>query len=71
MENLSHALYLVFAMLAFVIAFSVALVLVNQLNSTTETIVYKLDGSYYDSFSLGKMIEDTEDIIKKVFQLKY
>ena len=61
MENLSHALYLVFAMLAFVIAFSVALVLVNQLNSTTETIVYKLDGSYYDSFSLGKMIEDTED----------
>ena len=61
MENLSHALYLAFAMLGFVLAFSVALALVNQLNSTTETIVYSLDGSYYDSFSLGELIENNED----------
>ena len=61
MENLTHALYLAFAMLGFVVTFSVALVLVNQLNSTTETIVYGLDGSYYDSFSLGSLIEDNEE----------
>ena len=61
MENLTHALYMAAAMLAFVIAFSAALILVNQLNSTTQTVVYNLDGSYYDSFSLGKIIENNED----------
>ena len=61
MENLSHALYLAAAMLAFVVAFTAALILVNKLNSTASEIVYSLDGSYYDSFSLRSLIEDNED----------
>ena len=61
MENLTHALYMAFAMAAFVIAFSVSLYLVNKLNTTTKSLVYNLDGSYYDSFSLGQLIEDNEE----------
>ena len=61
MENLTHALYIAFAMVAFVIAFSVSLYLINKLNSTSETVVFNLDGSYYDSFSLGEIIENNEE----------
>lgn len=61
MENLTHAMYLAFAMLGFVVAFTVSLLLINQLNATTETIVFKLNGSYFDSFSLNSLIEDNED----------
>ena len=61
MENLTHALYMAFAMMAFVLAFSVSLYLVNKLNSTTETIVYGLNGAYYDSFSLGELINENEE----------
>ncbi|MBR1539612.1 MAG: hypothetical protein IJ629_00225 [Clostridia bacterium] len=61
MENLTHAIYMAFAMLAFVIAFSTSLYLVNKLNTTAKTLVYSIDGSYYDSLSLNQMIEDNED----------
>ena len=60
MENLSHAIYMAFAMLAFVVAFSVSLLLLSKLNSATNTIIYNLDGSYFDSFSLGKLLQDNE-----------
>ena len=61
MENLSHALYMAAAMFAFVLAFSVALVLVNKLDAAAETITYKLDGSYYDSFSLERILGNNND----------
>ncbi len=62
MENLTHALYMAFAMIVFVVAFSVALYLVSQVNSTAKTIVYNLDTSYYDSFELRDVIgEDNEE----------
>ena len=62
MENLSHAIYMAFAMITFVIAFSVSLYLINKLNITTKTVVYNLGDSYYDSFELGKIISnDNED----------
>ena len=61
MENIIHALYMVFAMLSFVIAFSVSLLLVSKLNFAAKTIVYNLNGSYFDSFSLGELISDNED----------
>ena len=61
MENLTHALYMAFAMATFIIAFSVSLYLVNKLNTTTKSIVYNLDGSYYDSFELSRIIEDNNE----------
>lgn len=61
MENLSKALYLAFAMMVFVIAFSVSLFLVNKLNSTAKSIVYRLGYAYYDSLSLDSLIENNED----------
>lgn len=61
MENLSKALYLAFAMIIFVIAFSVSLFLVDKLNTTAKSIVYRLDYAYYDSLSLDKLIENNED----------
>ena len=61
MENLTHALYMAFAMAVFVIAFSLSLYLVNKLNATAKDIVYSIEGSYYDSLSLDKMIETNED----------
>ena len=62
MENLTHALYMAFAILTFVVASSVSLYLVNKLNITSKAVVYSLDGSYYDSFELGKIIgNDNEE----------
>lgn len=61
MENLTHAIYMAFAFLMFVIAFSVALFLVNGLNTTANTLVYTLDGDYYDSFALGEIIENNNE----------
>lgn len=61
MENLTHALYMAVAMMVFVIAFSVALYFVNKLNTTTTAIAYNLNDSYYDSYSLAKIIENNED----------
>ena len=61
MENLTHALFMAFAMMTFVIAFSVSLYLINQLNTTTETVISHLDGSFYDSLSLTEMVENNEE----------
>jgi len=61
MENLTHALYMAFAMAVFVIAFSLSLYLVNKLNATAKDIVYSIEGSYYDSLSLNNLIEKNED----------
>ena len=63
MENLSHALYMAAAMLAFVVAFTAALILVNKLNAVAGAVVYNLDGPYYDSFSLQHLIEDNEEVV--------
>lgn len=60
MENLTHALYMAFAALVFVIAFSVSLYLVGKLNTTSKEITYSLSGEYYDSLSFGNIISDNE-----------
>ena len=61
MENLTHALYMAFSMMVFVIAFSLSLFLVNKLNTTAKTLVYSIEASYYDSLSLNEMIEKNEE----------
>ena len=61
MENLTHALYMAFAAMTFVIAFSVSLYLVNKLNTTAKDVVYAVNGEYYDSFALGDIISDNEE----------
>lgn len=61
MENLTHALYMAFSMIVFVIAFSLSLYLINKLNTTAKTLVYSVEASYYDSLSLNEMIENNED----------
>ena len=50
MENLTHAIYMAFAGLVLILAFSVSMYLVNKLNSTAKTVVNKLDDtSYYET----------------------
>ena len=61
MENLAHALYMALAMFVFVIAFSYSLFLVNKVNYTSKTIISGIEGQYYDSLALGKVIENNED----------
>lgn len=61
MENISHALYLAFAMLAFVFAFSVSLILVRQLNSTSKQIIGRVNYSYYDSLELTDIVKNNND----------
>ena len=57
MENLTHAIYMAFAGLVLILAFSVSMYLVNKLNSTAKTVVNKLDDtSYYDTLSLTDWI---------------
>ncbi|MBR2289635.1 MAG: hypothetical protein IJ867_03275 [Clostridia bacterium] len=60
MENLTKALYMAAAMMAFVLAFSVSLMLVGQLNSAAKEIVYHIEDSYFDSLSLNELIKDNE-----------
>lgn len=60
-ENLSHALYLVLAMFAFVLAFTYSLYMVNKLNSTAKVLVYRLDETnYYDSISLNEFVDERD-----------
>ena len=61
MENLAHALYMALAMLTFIIAFSYSLFLINKVNYTSSTIISGIEGQYYDSLALGKVIENNED----------
>ena len=58
MENITHALYIAFAMLAFVLAFSVSINMIVKLNTTTDSVVYSLNRSYYDSLELESVIND-------------
>jgi len=62
MENLTHALYLAFAMMAFIIALSVSIFMVNRLNSTSKEIIAHTDTRYYDSLDLTDIVtgNDTE-----------
>ena len=67
MENLTHALYMAFAMLVFVMAFTYALYMVNNLNETTETLVYRLDETnYYDSLDLTEWLSSGDSDTYKV-----
>ena len=62
MENLSKALYIAFAMLVFVVAFSVTMFMVNKLNYTSQEIVFRLDKTnYYDSLELSDVISTNND----------
>lgn len=62
MENVTKALYIAFAMLVFVIAFSVTMYMVNKLNYTSKEIVFRLDRkNYYDSLELSDVISTNND----------
>jgi len=62
MENLTHALYMAFAVFVFIIAFTLTLYMVNKLNSTAKTLVYRLDKTnYYDSLVLNEIIKSNDD----------
>lgn len=62
-ENLSHALYMAFAVFALVAAFTYALYMVNMLNSTAKVLVYRLDETnYYDSISLDDFVRDHDGV---------
>ena len=62
MENLTHALYMAFAVMTFVIAFSVSLYLVNKMDTTAKSLVYTLDESnYYDTYSLKDIIKENDE----------
>lgn len=61
MENLTHALYMAFAVLVFIIAFTYSLAMVNSLNNTTETLVYELDKTnFYDTLTLDYLITNND-----------
>lgn len=62
MENASHALYMAVAFLVFIGAFSYSLYMVNKLNTTAKTLVYRLDETnYYDSLDLTDLIADSDE----------
>lgn len=62
MENLSDALYMAVAFLVFIGAFTYSLFMVNKLNTTAKTLVYRLDETtYYDSLDLTNLISDTDE----------
>ena len=48
MENITDALYMAAAFLVFIGAFSYSLYMVNKLNTTADTLVYRLDETNYD-----------------------
>jgi hypothetical protein len=57
MENVTQALYIVFAVLIFIIAFTFALYMVDRVNETATTLVWGLDEtSYYDSLEITDLI---------------
>lgn len=59
MENVTHALYIAIAVLIFIVALSVSMYLVSQLNTTSKVIVWNLNkDNYYDSLELTDMIKD-------------
>lgn len=61
MENVTQALYIAFAVFVFILAFSFALYMVDNLNTTSKTLVYRLDESnYYDSYELTELISDND-----------
>ncbi len=63
MENLSHALYMAFALFVFVIAFSYSLYMVHSLNNTAEVLVYRLDKTnYYDTLQLDYLLNKKNDL---------
>ncbi len=62
MENASHALYMAVAFLVFIGAFSYSLYMVNKLNTTAKTLVYRLDETnYYDSLDLTDLISNSDE----------
>jgi hypothetical protein len=62
MENTTQALYIAFAVLVFIIAFTVTLYLVNKVNTTAKTLVWSLDAtSYYDSLELTDLIANNDE----------
>lgn len=59
MENVTHALYIAIAALIFIVALSVSMYLVSQLNTTSKVIVWNLNkDNFYDSLELTSMIKD-------------
>ena len=62
MENATQALYLAAAFLIFVGAFSYSLYMVNKLNTTANTLVYRLDETnYYDSYDITDLLVDDDN----------
>ena len=62
MENAVQALYIAFAVLVFVIAFSVTLYLVDKVNETAKNLVWSLDETaYYDTLELTDLISGNDE----------
>ena len=67
MENVTHGLYLAFAMFAFIVGVTFAIYMINSLNSTVETVVYSIDETnYYDTVTLNELIKDSDGNSYKV-----
>lgn len=70
MENLTHAIYMSFAVFVFIVAFSCAMYMVSQVNETATTLVYRLDKSnYYDSLVLDDLIASNDEVDNKTSKI--
>ena len=70
MENASHALYMAFAFLVFIGACTYSLYMVNVLNNTANSLVYRLDETnYYDSLDLTDLLSNGDDTTNNSYKI--
>lgn len=63
MENVTQALFMAFAMFVFVIALTYSMYMVSHLNSTSRTLMYRLDETNkYESMELTDLDDVNKDI---------
>ena len=65
MENVTQALFMVFAMFVFVISLTYSMYMINALNYTAKTLMYNLDETNkYESMKLADLDDVNKDIKK-------
>ena len=65
MENLTHALFMAFAMFVFLIALSYSMYMVRALNTTSKTLMYRIDETNkYESMELTDLDDVNKDVKK-------
>jgi hypothetical protein len=61
MDNVTDAMYMAFAVLVFVVAFTITMLSLGQVNDTVTTIISGLDNeNYYDSLVLNDLMDNDE-----------